>query len=150
MAAQRKAASMAQQNGRLGEPKPDDEAKMEADAPRESAPTRRPTARDRAHASGYEAAQPSPSRRPSSERENAFNAMAWMLEGATGLLEEFRHNDLGLSEEFWVHASAARREGLLAMRAAIDSLLEKTDAAEAALQEQQQRRERRGGIDIDF
>ena len=65
----------------------------------------------------YEPDYDQPRRQPSSDRENAFNSLAWMLEGATGLMEELRHSDLGLSEEFWVHALAARREGLLALRA---------------------------------
>ena len=79
-----------------------------------------------------------------------FNALAWLLEGATGFYEELRHNDLGLPEEFWVHAQAAQRETLLAARAAIDTLIEKVNAAERAEQERQQRRERRGGVDIEF
>lgn len=108
------------------------------------------TARQRARASAYEPPRAEPGRRPSSERETAFNALAWMLEGATGLLEELRHNDLGLSEEFWVHAYAARREALLAVRSALDTIIEKTDAAEQAERERQKRRERRGGIDIEF
>lgn len=50
-----------------------------------------------------------PARRPSSEREESFSALGWLLDGATGLIGEIRHNDLGLSEEFWVHAYAAER-----------------------------------------
>ena len=91
-----------------------------------------------------------PGRQPSSEREHAFNSLAWMLEGATGLMEELRHSDLGLSEEFWVHALAARREGLLALRAVLDELIEKSTQQTRQDAERQQRRERRGGIDIDF
>lgn len=146
MAAQRKDGSTAPRNSRGGEPNP----MVQPEDKTEPGETRRATARARAHASGYEPPRGTPSRRPASERENAFNALAWLLEGATGLLEEVRHNDLGLSEEFWIHASATRREGLLAMRALIDSLLEKCDAADAALQESQKRRERRGGIEIEF
>lgn len=146
MAAQRKEGSTAPRNGKSGEPSP----QIQPEASEESGGARRVTARDRANAAGYEPPRGAPSRRPASERENAFNAVAWLLEGATGLLEEVRHNDLGLSEEFWIHASATRREGLLAMRALIDSLLEKCDAADAVLQEQQKRRERRGGIEIEF
>ena len=75
--------------------------------------------------------------------------LAWMLEGATGIVDELRHNDLGLSEEFWVHAAAARRETLLAMHAALESIIEKTNAAEKEQQEREVRRERRGGIAIE-
>lgn len=89
-------------------------------------------------------------RRPAAERENAFNALAWLLEGATGLVEELRHNDLGLSEEFWVHFYAARRESLLAARALVDSLLEQTEEETRKAQEQAQRRARRGGVDVEF
>ncbi|GIV76236.1 hypothetical protein FKZ61_014750 [Litorilinea aerophila] len=91
-----------------------------------------------------------PPRRPASQRENAFNLLAWLAEGATGVLEELRHNDLGLSEEFWVHAYAARREALLAARALIDSLLEKTEKPVRQAQERAERRRRRGDIRIDF
>jgi|CXWK01.1.fsa_nt_gi sarcosine oxidase delta subunit len=90
-----------------------------------------------------------PTRRPADERENAFDMLAWMLEGATGIVDELRHNDLGLSEEFWVHAAAARRETLLAMHAALESIIEKTNAAEKEQQEREVRRERRGGIAIE-
>ena len=38
-----------------------------------------------------------PQRKPSADRPHAFNAAAWLLEGATGLVEELRHNDLGLA-----------------------------------------------------
>lgn len=91
-----------------------------------------------------------PTRRRCEERENAFDALAWLLEGATGIVDELRHNDLGLSEEFWIHASAARRETLLAMHAALESIIEKTNAAEKEQQARATRRERRGGIEIDF
>ncbi len=91
-----------------------------------------------------------PTRRPSQERENAFDALAWLLEGATGIVDELRHNDLGLSEDFWLHATAARRETLLAMQAALESIIEKTTAAENEQQARNAARERRGGIKIDF
>lgn len=87
-------------------------------------------------------------RRSAAARANAFNAVAWMVEGATGLVEELRHSDLGLSEEFWVHLYAARREGLLAARAAIDSLLAQTEKEHRAAQEQQERKARRGGVAV--
>ncbi len=89
-------------------------------------------------------------RRPSEERENAFNALAWLLEGATGLVEELRHNDLGLSEEFWIHFYAARRESLLAARALVDSLLEKTEQEARKAEDQAQRRARRGDVKVEF
>src|SRR3712207_1685523 len=83
--------------------------------------TRRDNARSRAAQAHYEPHHERPGRRRSSEdRANAFNTLAWVVEGATGLVEELRHSDLGLSEEFWVHLYAMRREGLLAARAAID------------------------------
>lgn len=110
----------------------------------------RGTARDRAAASDYEAHHAESSRKPASERENAFNFVAWLAEGMTGVVEELRHNDLGLSEEFWIHATAARNETLLAARAALDSLIEKTSALEKQEQERQERAERRGGINIEF
>ncbi len=108
------------------------------------------SARDRAAASEYEAHHAPSDRKPASERENAFNFVAWLAEGMTGVVEELRHNDLGLSEEFWVHATAARNETLLAMRAALDSLIEKTSALEKQEQERQERADRRGGINIEF
>lgn len=110
----------------------------------------RGSARDRAAASDYEPYHGDSGRKPASERENAFNFVAWLAEGMTGVVEELRHNDLGLSEEFWVHATAARNETLLAMRAAIDSMIEKTSALEKQEQERQVRAERRGGINIEF
>jgi len=108
------------------------------------------SARDRARTSGYTAPQPESDRKPASERESAFNLMAWLLEGATGIVEELRHNDLGLSEEFWTHAYAARTETLLAMRAALDTLIEKSSAIEREEAERNARQERRGGINIEF
>jgi UPF0288 family protein (methanogenesis marker protein 3) len=72
-----------------------------------------------------------------------------MVEGATGLVEELRHSDLGLSEEFWVHIYAMRREGLLAARAAIDSLLAHSEQQSQQTQEQNQRQARRGGVAVE-
>jgi hypothetical protein len=106
--------------------------------------------REQATNSDYEPEHEQPGRRRKSEdRANAFNTLAWMMEGATGLVEELRHSDLGLSEEFWVHFYAMRREGLLAARAAIDSLLAQTEKESKAAQEQTQRQTRRGGVTID-
>lgn len=106
--------------------------------------------RDRAKASGYRPAYEEPSRRPASEREASFNALAWLLEGATGFVEELRHNDLGLSQDFWIHAHAAQREGLLAVRALLDQWIDASEAEQSQEREREQRRARRGGIDVDF
>lgn len=112
--------------------------------------TTEPNNREKAAASDYRPDYTRADRRPASERANAFNALAWLLEGATGLAEELRHSDLGLSEEFWVHFYAMRREGLLAARAAIDSLLAETEKAAQQNQEKETRRSRRGGVSVDF
>ena len=118
----------------------------ESDSTAEREPSSRVRARTRPYTPRYAQA----SRRPSDERDDAFNALAWLIEGAAGLIEELRHNDLGLPEDFWVHAYAARREMLLAARAALDDIIEKgVDAAQVET-ERQKRRERRGGIDIEF
>jgi len=108
------------------------------------------TNRTRARASAYRPAHEDSPRRPAGERDTAFNALLWLLEGATGVMEELRHNDLGLSEEFWVHAYAARREGLLAMRAVLDEFIENSEAQQTADREREQRQTRRGGINVDF
>lgn len=105
---------------------------------------------DKARSSGYRPDYEEPSRRPAEERKASFNALAWLLDGATGFVEEFRHNDLGLSPEFWVHAQAAQREGLLAMRALLDQWIEATEADQAKERESEQRRARRGGVNVDF
>ena len=101
-------------------------------------------------ARGYRPAYEKPACRPAGEREDSFNPLAWLIEGATGFVEEMRHNDLGLSEEFWVHAAAARREGLLAARALLDEWLEETQKQQTAERERQARQTRRGGINVDF
>lgn len=90
------------------------------------------------------------SRKPADERPNAFNAAAWLMEGATGILEEVRHSDLGLSKEFWRHAYTARKESLLAMRALLDSLIARCDSLIGEDDERQQRRKRRGSVNIEF
>jgi hypothetical protein len=112
-------------------------------------PSPEDNARAKAASANYEAEHDHPGRRSSEDRANAFNTLAWIVEGATGLAEELRHSDLGLSEEFWVHLYAARREGLLAARAAIDSLLAKTEKESQEAQAQSQRQARRGGVTID-
>lgn len=109
-----------------------------------------PSNRDRAQGSRYRPPYEKSSRRPAGERETAFNALAWLIEGATGIVEELRHNDLGLSEDFWVHASAARREGLLAARAILDQLLDETEQQQEAERQRQDRQTRRGNINVDF
>ena len=48
----------------------------------------------------------------------------------------------------WVHAYAARHESLLALQAVIDDLVKKSESAQRQETEKQQRRERRGGIEI--
>lgn len=108
-----------------------------------------PTNRERARRQPYTPDYEQPSRKPAADRPNAFNTVAWLLEGATGLFEEARHNDLGLPEAFWVHAYAARREALLALRAVLDDLIERSDSHAQQEQARQQRRERRGGIEIE-
>jgi len=89
-------------------------------------------------------------RKPKSERESAFDMGGWLLQGLVGLSEELRHNDLGLPEDFWVHAYAARREALLAARALVDTALERcaADADEAA--KKAQKTPKRGQVSIDF
>jgi hypothetical protein len=111
---------------------------------------KRANARTEAAQTPYEPAYSRPGPRRSTEaRANAFNTLAWMVEGATGLVEELRHSDLGLSEEFWVHLYAMRREGLLAVRAAIDSLLAHSEQQSQQAQEQSQRQARRGGVAVE-
>ena len=107
--------------------------------------TARQRARKRAYTPPYEK-----SGRRGGDRDDAFNALAWLLEGAAGLIDEFRNNDLGLPEDFWVHAYAARREMMLAARAVIDEALAEEDNAAQREGEREQRRERRGGINIEF
>ena len=72
------------------------------------------------------------------------------MDGATGLIGEIRHNDLGLSEEFWVHAYAARREGILALQAALNSILSHAESGEKRGSERRTRQDRRGSIEVDF
>ncbi|MFM7171895.1 MAG: hypothetical protein ACKO4U_02520, partial [Caldilinea sp.] len=72
------------------------------------------------------------------------------LDGATGLVEELRHNDLGLPEVFWMHAYAARREGLLALRSLLDELIDEASAPSPTEAPPEQPSQRRSGIQIDF
>ena len=107
------------------------------------------SARQQAQERGYRPKYGPSSRRPAAERgDTAFNVWMWLIEGATGVVEEVRHNDLGLSEDFWVHAAAARREGLLAVRAIIDQMVDEDVQQEEKTREE--RRSRRGGIQVDF
>ena len=110
--------------------------------------------RDRGRRPRTHSRYPKPDRRPAAEREGSFNALLWLLDGATGLVEDLRHNDLGLSEDFWMHAYAARRESLMALRALletwIDEEAEPEKAAPPPAAEQATRKPRRGSINIDF
>jgi hypothetical protein len=101
-------------------------------------------------ARGYTPTYEQPQRKPSEDRPHAFNAVAWLLEGATGLVEELRHNDLGLSETFWKHAYAARTESLLALRALLDDLIAYSEGCTPQDQDRQQRQARRGDVKIEF
>lgn len=135
----------------MQESNPDDPATPSraraASASTRSAPSERAQGPEAAVESGPSTYRRS-TRRPADQRENAFQGVAWLLEGITGVVEELRHSDLGLSEEFWVHAYAARRESLLAVRAVVDQLIEKAEADDRQEEERRQRRERRGGINI--
>ncbi|MEZ4658575.1 MAG: hypothetical protein R2911_13470 [Caldilineaceae bacterium] len=89
-------------------------------------------------------------RRPAEERADAFNVMAWLAEGAVGVVKELRHNDLGLPQEFWTHAYAARRESLLAARSFLEHLTTCTNQLARKQSERQAREEESGNINIDF
>jgi hypothetical protein len=91
-----------------------------------------------------------PPRRPSSQRKNAFNVLAWLAEGALGVWEEVRHNDLGLPQAFWKHAYAARRESLLAAQALLHHAVERTERKGRTERERTERQRRRGDINVDF
>ncbi|MBX2999975.1 MAG: hypothetical protein KF893_15750 [Caldilineaceae bacterium] len=90
-----------------------------------------------------------PPRRPRAERENAFDFGSWLLEGVVGLAEELRHNDLGLPEEFWTHAYAARKEALLAARSLLDVAIERCDETHPPLARRKPRKQR-GNVNINF
>ena len=108
------------------------------------------TNRDKAAEADYTPKQEnSGGRKPADARDKAFNSLAWLVEGATGVVEELRHSDFGLSEEFWTHAYAARRESLLAARAAIDSLLAQTEAEVTKAEEKERRKSRRGNVKVE-
>lgn len=89
-----------------------------------------------------------PPRRPRAQREHAFDVASWLLEGVVGIAEELRHNDLGLPEEFWTHAYAARKETLLAARTLLDVAIERCD--ESSPPSKRKQRKQRGNVDISF
>jgi hypothetical protein len=101
-------------------------------------------------AAAYEPTYEDPPRQPKSERPDAFNPTLWLIEGVGGFLDEIQHNDLGLPEEFWVHAYAARKEGLLAARALIDHAIQRSDEELAKAAQQEEKKARRGGVNIEF
>ena len=109
----------------------------------------RPRSR-KAAAADYQPDYDEPPRQPKSERADAFNATAWLIEGIGGMIDEIQHNDLGLPQDFWVHAYAARKEGLLAARALIDHAIQRSDEEMEKAAKQEEKRTRRGGVDIDF
>lgn len=109
-----------------------------------------PNARQRAAHAAYTPRYEKPGRTPAEERAAAFNALAWLADGLTGAIEEARHSDLGLSQEFWTHLYAVRRESLLVAKALIESLLAQIEGKAEQEQESEERRARRGGVDIDF
>jgi hypothetical protein len=90
-----------------------------------------------------------PPRRPRAERNDAFDFSSWLLEGVVGIAEELRHNDLGLPEEFWTHAYAARKEALLAARSLLDVAIERCDDTDLPSVRRKQRKQR-GNVNIDF
>jgi hypothetical protein len=90
-----------------------------------------------------------PQRRPRAERGNAFDFTSWLLEGVVGITEELRHNDLGLPEEFWTHAYAARKEALLAARSLLDVAIERCDET-APPSARRKPRKQRGNVNISF
>ena len=111
---------------------------------------RTPTKHDIASKVKYVSKYETPSRRPASIRSASFNPLAWVADGVTGAIEEVKHNDLGLSQEFWKHLYAVRREGLLTAQALVESLIAKVESKSEQQNDRKKRRERRGNIDIDF
>ena len=91
-----------------------------------------------------------PSRRPADEREESFSVTGWIFQGVAGLIEEVQHHDLGMPEEFWIHAYAAQREGKMALDIALDEIRKRVNTSSQKNIEREQRQERRGGIAIDF
>lgn len=100
--------------------------------------------------SGAEQGYEESPRKPKRERENAFDLGAWLVQGLAGISEELRHNDLGLPEDFWVHAYAARKEALLAAKALVDAALEKCAEDEKKAAAETKKPPQRGQVSIDF
>jgi hypothetical protein len=111
---------------------------------------RTPSKRDLAAQEEYTPRYETPARKPAAERPASFNPLAWVADGVTGAIEEVRHNDLGLSQAFWTHLYAVRRESLLTAQALVESLLAHVESQSEQQEDRKQRRERRGGVDIDF
>lgn len=111
---------------------------------------RTPSKRDLAAQEEYTPRYETPARSPAPERGASFNPLAWVADGVTGAIEEVRHNDLGLSQAFWTHLYAARRESLLTAQALVESLIARAESKSEQQEERRQRRERRGSVDIDF
>lgn len=111
---------------------------------------RPPSKRDIAAKKAYAPRYSTSTRRPASKRPASFNPLAWVADGVTGAIEEVRHNDLGLSEDFWTHLYAVRRESLLTARALVESLITRVESKGDQQEERKQRRERRGSVNIDF
>lgn len=61
------------------------------------------------------------------DRADCFSVLAWLTDGAAGVASELKKRDLGLGDEFWAHTHNARREGLLAARALLDQVIERTE-----------------------
>ena len=111
---------------------------------------RTPSKRDLAAQEEYAPSYETPARKPASERSASFSPLAWIADGVSGAIEEVRHNDLGLSQAFWTHLYAARREGLLTAQAFVESWLTRVETKSVQEEDRRQRRERRGAVDIDF
>jgi hypothetical protein len=120
------------------------------EVPATIAPKAEKTARQLAAEQEYTPRYETPARKPGAERPNSFNPLAWLADGVTGVVEEVRHNDLGLSQEFWTHLYAARRESLMTAQAFVNSLLAWSESAGDKQAERQQQRERRGNVQIKF
>ncbi|MEM7126311.1 MAG: hypothetical protein AAF702_08300 [Chloroflexota bacterium] len=84
----------------------------------------------------------------SASRPGTFHLASWLYEGVTGISAKIQRSDLCPSQEFWEHSAAAQKEGLLAIRALLDQLIERTDRSTNEKAEQEKRRSRRGNISI--
>lgn len=135
---------------RPAEPKSEAETGQVSIAIKQSKEQADPSNRELAAKSDYTPRYETPSRRSASLRPGSFNPLAWLADGVTGAIEEVRHNDLGLSQDFWMHLYATRREGLLTAKAFVESLIEKVESKAAQQEDRQQRRDRRGSVNIDF